>query len=116
MRAAALGPALRRPVHEALRARAEGRPPGQDLFDAAAATVAAWQAKGARLARSRNDGAFEGDRPDAEALSSAVLGKPCAGWPGERWLDVRMRSFRPMVEARLDPCREKGFATVGPTL
>ena len=32
------------------------------------------------------------------------------GWPGERWLDVRhIDVLGPIIEARLDLCRAKGF-------
>ena len=31
------------------------------------------------------------------------------GWPGERWFDIRNVAIRPMLEARMDECAEKGF-------
>jgi hypothetical protein len=44
-----------------------------------------------------------------------VLGAPLPEWPGERWLDIRrLDILRPLIEARLDLCRQKGFDAVEP--
>lgn len=84
-----------------------------DLFDTEAATVAARRTAGVRVACYLNAGAFERWRPDASAFPAEVLGKAYAGWPGERWLDVRrLDLLAPILEARFDLCREKGFDTV----
>ncbi len=84
-----------------------------DLFDTSAEKVAALRARGVRTACYVNAGAFEDWRPDAAAFPKVVLGKAYAGWPGERWLDIRrIDLLAPIVEARLDLCRAKGFDTV----
>ncbi len=84
-----------------------------DLFDTTAETVAALRARGVRTACYVNAGAFEDWRPDAAAFPPIVLGKAYAGWPGERWLDIRrIDLLAPILEARLDLCRAKGFDTV----
>jgi hypothetical protein len=44
-----------------------------------------------------------------------VLGSALDGWPGERWLDVRRTDLlRPIMAARMDTCRSKGFDAVEP--
>jgi len=84
-----------------------------DLFDTEPATVAASKARGVRLACYLNAGAWEKWRPDAGSFPAVVLGKPYQGWPGERWLDIRRLDLpAPILEARLDLCRTKGFDTV----
>ncbi|MCS6781078.1 MAG: endo alpha-1,4 polygalactosaminidase [Geminicoccaceae bacterium] len=84
-----------------------------DLFDASPGTIDALKARGVRLACYINAGSWEKWRPDAARYPRAVLGKAYAGWPGERWLDIRrIDLLAPILEARLDRCREKGFDTV----
>ena len=44
-----------------------------------------------------------------------MLGKELDGWPGERWLDVRRWDvLEPILAARFDVCRQKGFDAVEP--
>lgn len=84
-----------------------------DLFDTTAEAVAALKARGIRLACYLNAGAFERWRPDAATFPAELLGKAYAGWPGERWLDIRrLDLLAPILEARLDLCRAKGFDSV----
>lgn len=84
-----------------------------DLFDTSAATVATLKARGVRLACYLNAGAFERWRPDAATFPAELLGKAYAAWPGERWLDIRrLDLLAPILEARLDLCRAKGFDSV----
>ena len=60
-------------------------------------------------------GSWEDKRPDAQQFPSEVLGKDYEGWPGERWLDIRrLDLLAPIMQARLDICREKGFDGVEP--
>lgn len=84
-----------------------------DLFDTEPSTIAVLKARGVRLACYVNAGAWERWRPDAGRFPSEILGKDYQGWPGERWLDIRrIDLLAPLLEARLDLCREKGFDTV----
>ncbi|MCS6879501.1 MAG: endo alpha-1,4 polygalactosaminidase [Geminicoccaceae bacterium] len=86
-----------------------------DLFDTTAQTIASLKARGVRLACYINAGAWENWRPDAGRYPAEVLGRDYVGWPGERWVDIRrIDLLAPILEARLDLCRAKGFDTVDP--
>jgi hypothetical protein len=81
-----------------------------DLFDTAATTVADLHRRGRTVVCYINAGAWEDWRPDASAYPAAVKGRALDGWPGERWLDIRaIDTLRPILRARLDACRRKGF-------
>lgn len=84
-----------------------------DLFDTPASTVAALHARGTRVACYFSAGSVERGRPDTRRFPRAVIGRPLAGWPGERWLDVRnLGVLGPIMRRRLDLCARKGFDTV----
>ena len=60
-------------------------------------------------------GSREDWRPDAAGFPPELLGRDYAGWPGEKWLDIRrIDLLRPIMLARLDLCKEKGFDAVEP--
>ena len=60
-------------------------------------------------------GSWEDWRPDKDQFPSEVLGKDYEGWKGERWLDVRaIDKLAPIMRARLDLCKAKGFDAVEP--
>ena len=85
-----------------------------DLFDNSAATVASLHARGRNVVCYLNAGAWENWRPDALQFPSSVLGNGNR-WPGERWLDIRRRDIvGPLMEARMDLCKQKGFDAVEP--
>lgn len=80
-----------------------------DLFENSAATVATLHDKGRRVICYMSAGSWEDWRPDASSFPSSVLGRN-NGWPGERWLDIRaLDVLIPIMEARFDLCRDKGF-------
>jgi hypothetical protein len=80
-----------------------------DLFDNPASVVDALHAKGHTVACYFSAGSFENWRPDATSYPADVKGNG-NGWPGEKWLDVRrLDVLGPIIEARLDLCRAKGF-------
>ena len=86
-----------------------------DLFDTDPATVAALRADGRRVRCYLSAGSWEDWRPDAGAYPADVRGHALAGWPGEQWLDVRrLDVLGPLLEARLDLCRAKGFDGADP--
>jgi hypothetical protein len=60
-------------------------------------------------------GSWENWRPDAKKYPATVLGKNYAGWAGERWVDIRrINALAPILRARLDLCKAKGFDGVDP--
>lgn len=62
-----------------------------------------------------NAGAYEDFRPDRAKFPAAVLGTELAGWPGERWLDIRqLEVLLPIMAARMDVCQSKGFVAIDP--
>jgi hypothetical protein len=86
-----------------------------DLFTTSAAQVQALHARGRKVICYLNAGAYEPYRPDSEKYPKVVLGNALEGWPDERWLDVRrLDLLQPLLAARLDLCRSKGFDGVEP--
>lgn len=86
-----------------------------DMFDATIAQVAALHTKGRKVMCYINVGAWEDWRPDAADFPEIVKGNDYAGWPGEKWLDIRrIDLLAPIMRARLDECKSKGFDGVDP--
>jgi hypothetical protein len=86
-----------------------------DLFDTPASTVAALHARGRHVVCYIDAGTYEPGRPDSGAFPAAVQGSGVDGWPGEKWLDIRrLDVLGPIIDARLDLCRQKGFDGVEP--
>ena len=109
--------------------RPAGPPPrvaylGLDAFDTPKGYLAKARANGTRTWCYLSVGSVEDWRPDAarfEALDKAeraagrpaIIGRDYDGWPGERWLNVaRFRVFLPLLAARMELCRDKGFDMV----
>ncbi|MFF8605073.1 endo alpha-1,4 polygalactosaminidase [Streptomyces sp. NPDC015346] len=85
-----------------------------DGFDHPASTVEALHARGRKVICYLSTGAWEDFRPDAAEFPRALLGEG-NGWEGERWLDIRRTDvLGPLMAARLDMCRAKGFDAVEP--
>jgi hypothetical protein len=86
-----------------------------DLFDTTTAQVATLHARGRKVMCYINAGAWENWRPDKDAFPAVVLGNDYDGWPGEKWLDIRrIDLLAPILRARLDQCKSKGFDGVDP--
>lgn len=86
-----------------------------DLFETGAGTVAALHGQGRRVVCYLSAGSWEDWRPDASQFPAAVIGNDYEGWPGEKWLDIRrIDLLGPLMRARLDQCRTKGFDAVEP--
>lgn len=86
-----------------------------DLFETTAEQIKALQAQGAKVVCYVNAGAWENWRPDKDDYPDEVIGAVYAGWPGERWLDIRqIDALSPILRARLDLCAVKGFDGVDP--
>jgi Glycoside-hydrolase family GH114 len=86
-----------------------------DLFDNSASVVASLHDRGRHVACYLDAGTLEPGRPDSGDFPAAVIGKELPDWPGEHWLDVRrLDVLGPILERRLDLCRQKGFDAVEP--
>ncbi|MCX6602711.1 MAG: endo alpha-1,4 polygalactosaminidase [Acidobacteria bacterium] len=86
-----------------------------DLFDNDASIVASLHAKGRKVICYVSVGTFEDWRPDAARFPEAVKGLPLADFPNERWLDIRrLDDLKPILEARFDLCKQKGFDAIEP--
>ena len=85
-----------------------------DGFENEAAEVAALHAQGKHVICYIDVGTSENFRPDYSSFPAAVKGRS-NGWPGERWLDIRQLGvLEPIMQARFQICREKGFDAVEP--
>ncbi len=87
-----------------------------DGFTTSAATVAELHRRGRKVICYVEVGSAEDFRPDYKKWPPEVLGKT-NGWPGERWVDIRQpEKLRPVLAARFDMCRDKGFDAIEPDL
>ncbi|MEX2275899.1 MAG: endo alpha-1,4 polygalactosaminidase [Actinomycetota bacterium] len=81
-----------------------------DLFETPMSTIDELHGDGSAVVCYLSAGSWEKWRPDADEFPAKVLGNKLDGWPGERWLDIRrLRVLRPIMNARLDKCADKGF-------
>ncbi|MFQ5613249.1 MAG: endo alpha-1,4 polygalactosaminidase [Anaerolineae bacterium] len=86
-----------------------------DLFDNEASVVAALHAQGRKVVCYISAGSWENWRPDKDQFPASVIGKDYEGWSGEKWLDIRQIDLlAPIMRARLDQCRAKGFDGIEP--
>lgn len=80
-----------------------------DLFDVPQSTIDTLHARGIKVICYMSAGSWEDWRPDADQFPASVKGRS-NGWPGEKWLDIRQIGILgPIMEARLDLCKSKGF-------
>ena len=86
-----------------------------DMFGTTAAQVAQLHALGRHAVCYIDVGSYENFRPDATSFPSQILGNVYVGFPNERWLDIRrIDLLTPIMTARFDLCRSKGFDAVEP--
>jgi hypothetical protein len=86
-----------------------------DIFDNEASVITDLHAQGRKVIGYINVGSWEDWRPDKDQFPAEVLGQAYEGWPGEKWLDIRrMDLLAPIMRARLDICKAKGFDAVEP--
>jgi hypothetical protein len=72
-------------------------------------------AKGRKVICYISVGSWEDWRPDIDQFPPEVLGNDYDGWAGEKWLDIRrIDLLAPIMRARLDLCKSKGFDAVEP--
>jgi hypothetical protein len=85
-----------------------------DGFETEASEIAALHAQGKHVICYIDAGTAEKFRPDYDEFPPATLGRS-NGWPGERWLDIRrLSAIEPIMAARFQMCRQKGFDAVEP--
>ncbi len=85
-----------------------------DGFDNSAAEVSLLHGQGKHVICYIDVGTAENWRADYSSFPASVLGSS-NGWPGERWLDIRQLAvLEPIMTARFQMCREKGFDAVEP--
>ncbi|MEU3352990.1 endo alpha-1,4 polygalactosaminidase [Streptomyces sp. NPDC037389] len=88
-----------------------------DGFENSAETVAQLHSSGRKAICYINAGAWEDFRPDQGKFPKNLLGNKNKGWKGEKWFDIRrLDTLRPLMAARMDMCRQKGFDAVEPDL
>ncbi len=86
-----------------------------DIFDNGASVVDELHSKRRKVIGYMSVGSWEDWRPDKDQFPSELLGADYEGWPGERWLDIRrLDLLAPIMRARLDVCKAKGFDAVEP--
>lgn len=86
-----------------------------DLVDAPQAIIDQLHRQGRHVVCYFSAGSSENFRADAAAFNATDMGNNLAGWPGERWLDVRSANVRKfMTERRLDLAVTKGCDGVEP--
>ena len=86
-----------------------------DGFENSAGEVATLHAQGKRVICYIDVGTAENWRPDYSSFPASVLGASDGGWAGEKSLDIRQLSvLEPIMTARFQICREKGFDAVDP--
>src|SRR5215207_4642058 len=59
------------------------------VFETSPSRLQELKARGVRTVCVINAGAWENWRPDSGAFDLRLIGGNFAGWPGERWLDIR---------------------------
>ena len=87
-----------------------------DLFLNSASVVTALHNAGRRVICYMEVGAWENYRPDAGSYPASILGSVMADYPSERYVDIRSPLLRPILEARLDQCKTKGFDGIEPDI
>ncbi|WP_194850625.1 endo alpha-1,4 polygalactosaminidase [Nonlabens antarcticus] len=86
-----------------------------DAFAATPQLVANLQAQGTKVIAYLSVGSFENFREDAGSFPSSVKGNKYEGFPDEKWIDVRKIDIvGPIMEARLDMIKAKGFDGIEP--
>lgn len=86
-----------------------------DYEETSASTIASLKARGRKVICYMSVGSWEDWRGDKDDFPAIIVGRKYDGWPGEKWLDIRrIDLLGPILEARLDMCRDKGFDAIEP--
>ncbi|GAA1933395.1 endo alpha-1,4 polygalactosaminidase [Nocardioides marmoribigeumensis] len=114
---------LHDPVQMGLRTFGGARLPAPDVYDIdleynSAATVRALHARGKKVICYIDVGVYETYRQDAakfRAIKPRIWGRADSGWNDSYWLDIRrVRALAPIMKARMQRCKDKGFDAVEP--
>jgi len=84
-----------------------------DLFDNTADTIATLHSQGKAVICYFST-QYENWRPDSSEFTTAVIGAPLDGWPGENYVDITSDVVRNIMTARLDLAVSKGCDGVEP--
>ncbi|MGZ4772641.1 MAG: endo alpha-1,4 polygalactosaminidase [Ilumatobacteraceae bacterium] len=100
-----------------LRGGAADQPTVYDIdgFLNTAATVQTLHASGYHVICYIEAGSWTDYRPDAGQFPSSIIGKQIGGF-SDKWTDIRSPLLRPIIEARIQMCAQKGFDAVEPDL
>jgi len=86
-----------------------------DAFTTSKETVTALHNKGKKVIAYLSVGSWEKYRPDEASFPDALLGKVYPGWEDERLLNIkRLDLLKPVMIARLNMIKEKGFDGIEP--
>lgn len=59
-------------------------------------------------------GSYENWRPDKSKFKKSDIGEPMDGWPGERWIDIRSKNVRKIMEDRIKLAKDKKCDAIDP--
>ncbi len=86
-----------------------------DLFENDKSAIDALHASGKRVICYLSVGSWEDFRPDQGDFPKEILGKEYAGFPDEKWLDIRrLDLLGPLLEKRFDLAKSKGCDAIEP--
>ncbi|KAJ3134118.1 hypothetical protein HK100_003770 [Physocladia obscura] len=85
-----------------------------ELLAATPGLVASIHGGGTRILCYFSAGSYEDWREDKAKFTSAMLGSPLDGWPGEWWLDIRQQAVRDIMTARMQRWAALGCDAVDP--
>jgi hypothetical protein len=61
-------------------------------------------------------GGAENYRDDYDQFPPETLGRNMAGWPGEKWIDIRHPEVVRIIKDRIKMCADKGYDAIEPDL
>ncbi len=85
-----------------------------DLFDTSTKSIQALKSSNKMVICYFSAGSYEDWRKDKSQFNKDDLGKPLDGWEGERWLDIRQKNVRQIMQKRMDLAKQKGCDGVEP--
>jgi hypothetical protein len=84
-----------------------------DGFDNSTSVVATLHSQGKHVVCYIDVGSWEPGRADAANFPASVKGSKMQGW-NEYWFDIRSSTLLPLIAARFDMCKSKGFDAIEP--